>query len=148
MATTPATGSGLALDLYGAVWRGAMGAEAKAPDGLVGLGARYREAGYASRQVDQAGRPDARGEYQALPLGTSLCGRLRPKAPIPWCHGSPKGIWSMLERTTPGCGPCPACRAKGLPWHPNGQWSWNEQTPDQLTCNICKTVFPNEEFPR
>ena len=29
----------------------------------------------------------------------------------------------MIERTTPGCvGPCPACRAKGLPWHPNGQW--------------------------
>ncbi len=54
----------------------------------------------------------------------------------------------MLERTTPGCvGPCPACRAKGLPWHPNGQWSWSSNAPEQLTCSVCKTVFPNDEFP-
>jgi hypothetical protein len=54
----------------------------------------------------------------------------------------------MIERTTPGCvGPCPACRAKGLPWHPNGQWSWSAGKSDQLTCSVCKTVFPNNEFP-
>ncbi len=54
----------------------------------------------------------------------------------------------MIERTTPGCvGPCPACRAKGLPWHPNGQWSWSASKPDQLICSVCKTVFPNDEFP-
>jgi hypothetical protein len=54
----------------------------------------------------------------------------------------------MIERTTPGCvGPCPACRAKGLPWHPNGQWSWSAANPDQLKCSVCKTVFPSDEFP-
>lgn len=54
----------------------------------------------------------------------------------------------MIERTTPGCiGPCPACRAKGLPWHPNGQWSWSAGKPDQLRCSVCQTVFPNDEFP-
>ena len=53
----------------------------------------------------------------------------------------------MIEWTTPGCtGPCPACRAKGLPWHPNGQWRWSPSAPDQLTCSVCRTVFPNE-FP-
>jgi len=57
-------------------------------------------------------------------------------------------IEQMIEPTTPGCmGPCPACRAKGLPWHPNGQWSWSASRPNQLVCSVCKTVFPNEEFP-
>ena len=55
---------------------------------------------------------------------------------------------AMIEPTTPGCvGPCPACRAKGLPWHPNGQWSWSPSRPDRITCSVCKTVFPNDEFP-
>ena len=55
---------------------------------------------------------------------------------------------AMIEPTTPGCvGPCPACRAKGLPWHPNGQWSWSPSRPDRITCSVCKTVFPNDDFP-
>jgi hypothetical protein len=54
----------------------------------------------------------------------------------------------MIEATTPGCvGPCPACRARGLPWHPNGQWSWSWQEPDKLTCLVCATVFPHAEYP-
>ncbi len=57
-------------------------------------------------------------------------------------------IEQMIEPTTPGCtGPCPACRAEGLPWHPNGQWSWSVSSPNQLVCSVCKTVFPSEEFP-
>jgi len=61
---------------------------------------------------------------------------------------TPEYLSQVIERTTPGCvGPCPACRAKGLPWHPNGQWSWSASKPDQLSCSVCKTVFPNEEFP-
>ena len=54
----------------------------------------------------------------------------------------------MIEPTTPGCtGPCPACRAQGRPWHPNGQWKWSASRPNQLACSVCKAVFPNEEFP-
>jgi len=61
---------------------------------------------------------------------------------------TPEHLVTMVERTTPGgTGPCPACRAKGLPWHPNGQWSWSPDKPDQLTCQVCGSVFPNPEFP-
>ncbi len=57
-------------------------------------------------------------------------------------------VEAMIERTTPGCmGPCPACRAKGLPWHPNGQWNWSSSRPDRIACSVCKTVFPNNEYP-
>ncbi len=60
----------------------------------------------------------------------------------------PDYVERMIEITTPGCtGPCPACRAKGLPWHPNGQWAWGSAKPDQLTCRACKTVFPHPDFP-
>lgn len=61
---------------------------------------------------------------------------------------TPEALVQMIEHTTPGCvGPCPACRAKGLPWHPSGQWSWSEERPDQIACTVCRTVFPNAEFP-
>lgn len=61
---------------------------------------------------------------------------------------TPDYLAAMIERTTPGgTGPCPACRAKGLPWHPSGQWSWSSANPNQLTCQVCKTVFPNDEYP-
>jgi hypothetical protein len=61
---------------------------------------------------------------------------------------TPAYLTTMVEHTTPGgTGPCPACRAKGLPWHPNGQWSWSPDKPDQLTCRVCGTVFPNPEYP-
>ena len=57
-------------------------------------------------------------------------------------------VEQMIETTTPGCtGPCPACRAKGLAWHPNGLWSWSPARPEQLECSACQTVFPNESFP-
>ena len=55
----------------------------------------------------------------------------------------------FIEITTP-MGffyPCPACRAKGLPWHPNGTWGWNAKDPDHIYCNTCKTVFPHPDFP-
>ena len=61
---------------------------------------------------------------------------------------TPEYVAQMIEPTTPGCtGPCPACRAKGLPWHPNGQWQWSSSRPEQLVCSACKTAFPNDEFP-
>ncbi len=61
---------------------------------------------------------------------------------------SPEYLEQMIPWTTPGgVGPCPACRAKGLPWHPNGQWSWSPDRPDEIKCRVCGTVFPNEEYP-
>ncbi|MBT3603055.1 MAG: hypothetical protein HN521_08305 [Candidatus Latescibacteria bacterium] len=61
---------------------------------------------------------------------------------------TPDYLTNMIEETTPGCvGPCPACRAKGLPWHPNGQWTWSPTEPNNLQCSVCETTFPNAEFP-
>lgn len=61
---------------------------------------------------------------------------------------TPEYLEHMIERATAGAtGPCPACRAKGIDWHPNGQWSWTPSNPDALTCRVCETVFPNDEFP-
>ncbi|MDP6778987.1 MAG: hypothetical protein QGI83_19695, partial [Candidatus Latescibacteria bacterium] len=61
---------------------------------------------------------------------------------------TPAYLEQMIEVTTPGCvGPCPACRAKGLPWHPNGQWSWSPDSPEQMTCDYCQTVFPHPDHP-
>ena len=61
---------------------------------------------------------------------------------------TPEYLEMMVEITTPATtGPCPACRAKGLPWHPNGQWTWTHTKPNELKCRVCKTVFPNDEFP-
>ena len=61
---------------------------------------------------------------------------------------NPEYLEQMIEPTTPGgVGPCPACRAQGLPWHPNGQFSWSSERPDEIKCRVCGTVFPNEEYP-
>lgn len=54
----------------------------------------------------------------------------------------------MIEPTTPGtAGPCVACRDKGRAWHPNGDWDWSPDNPDQLKCRACGTVFPNGKYP-
>ena len=78
----------------------------------------------------------------------SYLDRLRERANEALAELTREYVERMIEWTTPGCtGPCPACRAKGLPWHPNGQWRWSSSAPDQLTCSVCRTVFPNDEFP-
>lgn len=57
-------------------------------------------------------------------------------------------LQQMIPRTTPGGrGPCPACREQGLPWHPNGQFAWSPDNPEVVTCRVCGTVFPNDEYP-
>jgi hypothetical protein len=67
--------------------------------------------------------------------------RLAPEITDEW-------VQTMLEVTTAGCmGPCPACRALGKRWHPNGQWSWTPRRPNQLKCRACGTVYPNDKYP-
>jgi hypothetical protein len=78
----------------------------------------------------------------------SYADRLRRSADIALEELSRDYLEQMIEPTTPGCtGPCPACRAQGRPWHPNGQWSWSSLHPKRLTCSVCKTVFPNDRYP-
>ena len=61
---------------------------------------------------------------------------------------TPEYLADLAEINTPGgMGPCPACRDKGLRWHPNGQWTWSAKTPNQMTCAVCRTVFPHEAYP-
>jgi hypothetical protein len=74
--------------------------------------------------------------------------RLRESADAILTQTSAAQIENLIEPTTPGgMGPCPACRAKGLPWHPNGQWEWSPSDPDRLTCSVCETLFPDPEHP-
>ncbi|MDH7571652.1 MAG: hypothetical protein QHJ73_18900, partial [Armatimonadota bacterium] len=90
----------------------------------------------------------ARRNQELYPWARAYVQRLRTDCDRIVTKVSPEYLQHMVERTSPGCtGPCPACRAKGLPWHPNGQWSWSESQPDQLTCRVCNTVFPHPDFP-
>jgi hypothetical protein len=90
----------------------------------------------------------ARENIRRYPWAGRYLERLCRSADAALSKLSGRYVDEMIEPTTPGCtGPCPACRAKGLPWHPNGQWSWSASRPDRLVCSACKTVFPNDEFP-
>lgn len=90
----------------------------------------------------------ARRNVERYEWARGYLARVRRSADAVVGQMTPDYLASMLEITTPGCvGPCPACRAKGLPWHPNGQWSWNPSRPEQLTCRVCKTVFPHPDHP-
>lgn len=63
---------------------------------------------------------------------------------------TPEYLVAMIPETTPGdpkFTPCPACRDQGKPVHPHGLWTWRESAPDQLTCDVCRTVFPHEKYP-
>ena len=56
----------------------------------------------------------------------------------------------MIEETTPGdplYTPCPSCRDKGKPVHPHGLWTWKVENPDQINCEVCEAIFPNETYP-
>lgn len=93
--------------------------------------------------LDRAKRNTAR-----YPWAREYVAGLRTAADASLARVTPDYLARMIEITTPGCvGPCPACRAKGLPWHPSGQWSWSEDRPDQLACSVCRTVFPHADFP-
>ena len=59
-------------------------------------------------------------------------------------------IEMMIEETTPGdplWTPCPACRDQGRPVHPHGLWTWNVDSPDELKCTMCGTIYPNHNYP-
>jgi len=63
---------------------------------------------------------------------------------------TPAFVRAMIPATTPGeilYTPCPVCRERGKRYHTHGQWTWSVSKPDQLTCRICKTVFPNDAHP-
>jgi len=63
---------------------------------------------------------------------------------------TPAFLEQMIPETTPGDGlytPCPACRDLGKPYLPHGDWSWDPKHPNELKCNVCGTVFPNEKYP-
>jgi hypothetical protein len=52
----------------------------------------------------------------------------------------------MIPAMTPGTGHftmCPNC--EHAPVH--GSWRWTPDKPDEIQCNGCKMVFPNEKFP-
>lgn len=63
---------------------------------------------------------------------------------------TPEYLQQMIPDTTPGdpkFTPCPACRDQGKPVHPHGLWSWSANQPEALTCDMCRTEFPNDRYP-
>ncbi|MCC6444067.1 MAG: heparinase II/III family protein [Armatimonadetes bacterium] len=75
-------------------------------------------------------------------LESSVSGWL-PKIDAGW-------LARMIPATTPGDAlftPCPACRDRGKPAHPHGQWRWSPDRPEELACIVCGTIFPNEQYP-
>lgn len=63
---------------------------------------------------------------------------------------TPEFLASMIPETTPGdplWTPCPACREQGKPVHPHGLWDWDLDDPDHIRCTMCRTVFPNDNYP-
>ncbi|MBI5820609.1 MAG: heparinase II/III family protein [Verrucomicrobia bacterium] len=63
---------------------------------------------------------------------------------------TPEFLTQMVPDTTPGDAlwtPCPACRAKGKPVHPHGLWSWSLDDSEHIKCNVCGTLFPNDQYP-
>ncbi|MFA5193443.1 MAG: heparinase II/III family protein [Verrucomicrobiia bacterium] len=63
---------------------------------------------------------------------------------------TPEFLTQMVPDTTPGDSlwtPCPACRAQGKPVHPHGLWSWSLDDSEHIKCNVCGTLFPNDQYP-
>lgn len=55
----------------------------------------------------------------------------------------------MIPETTPGSlgiTPCAACHRQGKPFLLHGSWKWDWRKPDQVSCMICKTLYPNSEY--
>ncbi|WP_236973678.1 heparinase II/III domain-containing protein [Membranihabitans maritimus] len=67
---------------------------------------------------------------------------------LPYIEG--ESLNTLITKTTPGHSrmtPCPACRDKNLPNHPGGFWIWDIDTPEELKCEVCNTIFPNKDYP-
>lgn len=55
-------------------------------------------------------------------------------------------IRRMIPATTPGATlftMCPNCEKSPV----HGSWRWTLDKPDEIQCNNCKMIFPNEKFP-
>jgi hypothetical protein len=63
---------------------------------------------------------------------------------------APEWLTTMIPLETPGDSlftPCPACRDLKKPAHPHGQYRWDEAKPNEMTCEVCGTVYPNDKYP-
>ncbi|MCD4699575.1 MAG: hypothetical protein K8R91_03270, partial [Phycisphaerae bacterium] len=61
---------------------------------------------------------------------------------------TPEFLEKMIPTTSvQRCGPCPACRDKGMTTHPSGAWTWSLSDPEHIKCKLCGTVFQNEKYP-
>jgi len=63
---------------------------------------------------------------------------------------TPEWIATMIPVETPGdtlFTPCPACRDLKKPAHPHGQYRWDAAAPNEMTCEVCGTIYPSEKYP-
>jgi len=92
----------------------------------------------------------ARENIQRYAWAQSYAEKLERSARTAVAQLTPAYLAQMIPETTPGdpkFTPCPACRDQGKPVHPHGLWSWTASNPDQLTCDVCRTVFPHPQYP-
>lgn len=92
----------------------------------------------------------ARENIQRYAWAQSYAEKLDRSARAAVADLTPAYLSRMIPETTPGdpkFTPCPACRDQGKPVHPHGLWSWSASAPDQLTCDVCRTVFPHSQYP-
>lgn len=92
----------------------------------------------------------ARENLQRYPWAQSYAAKLEATARGVIGKLTPDYLAAMIPETTPGDAkftPCPACRDQGKPVHPHGLWSWSAAAPEQLTCDVCRTVFPHARYP-
>ncbi len=92
----------------------------------------------------------ARENLARYPWAQSYAAALEKTARAALTKLTPEEVVRMIPETTPGdpkFTPCPACRDQGKPVHPHGLWTWRAIAPDQLVCEVCRTTFPNAQYP-
>jgi hypothetical protein len=112
---------------------------------------KYR---HTVRHPSGAVQPDdvarARANLERYTWAKSYLRSLERSARSALASVTPEKLTAMIPDTTPGDSkftPCPACRDQGKPVHPHGLWTWQPERPDQLACDVCRTVFPNSKYP-
>jgi hypothetical protein len=111
---------------------------------------RYRmQVVHPAGTIKRADLERARRNIEQHEWAREYVGRLQRTARAHVKRLSPQWIEQMIPQTTPGetlFTSCPACRDQEKPTHPHGQWSWSVDRPEELACEVCKTVFPNDQY--
>lgn len=105
---------------------------------------------HPSGAIQSADLARARENIRRYPWAQAQAAAIERNARAVLPRLTPEYLGQMIPDTTPGdpkFTPCPACRDQGKPVHPHGLWSWSAAAPEELRCDVCRTVFPNAKYP-